>query len=337
MKKRTIPVFVPHLGCPNDCSFCNQKKITGTEKNTVSAGDVHRIVGEHLKTIEREDTHIEIGFFGGSFTGIDQVLQEELLGAAQSYLNEKKVDGIRLSTRPDYMDEETVARLQAFGVTTVELGVQSMDDEVLNKNLRGHTAEDTVRASRLIKNSGMALGHQVMPGLFGDSPETFRETVRKSIELSPDCVRIYPTLVIRDTRLSDWYREGKFKPLSLSDAVNQSKEAVLAYRDHGISVIRVGLLASDTIRPEADVVAGPYHPAFGELVESAIVCDALISELSEKKAEKVELMVHPRFVSTLVGEKRGNIKKIQEIYPSLQIKIVQDNTINFGEWRILCI
>ena len=337
MKKRTIPVFVPHLGCPNDCSFCNQKKITGIEKKSVSADDVHRIVSQHLKTIEREHAHIEIGFFGGSFTGIDKALQEELLGAAQSYLKAGKIDGIRLSTRPDYIDEETIERLQSFGVTTVELGVQSMDDEVLIKNLRGHTAEDTVRASRLIKNSGIALGHQVMPGLYGDSPEGFRETVQKSIALSPDCVRIYPTLVIRDTRLCEWYRAGKFTPLSLSEAVDQSKEAVLAYRAHGISVIRVGLLASDTISVDADVVAGPYHPAFGELVESAIVCDAIISELSEKNEESVEIKVHPHFVSTLVGEKRGNIKKIQETYPSLQIKIVQDDAINFGEWRILCI
>ncbi len=337
MKTRTIPIFVPHFGCPNDCSFCNQKKITGTERKSVSASDVHRIVGQHLTTIGRENTHIEIGFFGGSFTGIDKELQEELLAAAQSYVKEKTVDGIRLSTRPDYINEEVVERLRNFGVTTIELGVQSMDDEVLRKNLRGHTAEDTVRASRLIKHSGISLGHQVMPGLFGDDMETFRDTIRKSVALLPDCVRIYPTLVLRDTKLYEWYCEGTYTPLSLAEAVDICKEAVTEYRKHGISVIRIGLLTSDVMKIDGAFVGGPYHPAFGELVESAIVYDRLKEELSGRKARRIQIAVHPHFVSTLLGNKKDNIRRLKETFPLQQIEVVQNDEIKFGEWRILCI
>lgn len=337
MKKHiNIPIFVPHLGCPNDCSFCNQKKITGVS-TTVTAADVRETVENHLKTIDTNSCDIEIGFFGGSFTGIEPSLQEELLGAAYKFLNSGMINGIRLSTRPDYIDEIVLERLNRFGVTTVELGAQSMNDDVLKKNMRGHTAADTIKASALIKSYNIGLGHQVMLGLPTDTKETAIDTVKKIIELKPDCARIYPTLVIRDTMLAHWYENGSYMPLTLSDAINQSKEALKLFRQADINVIRIGLLSSDNINPDADVLAGPYHPAFGELVESELVYDELCKQMASIDGETVEISVNPRFVSTLVGCKRENIKRLKETFRLRDIKIVQDGSVKLGNWRVKCI
>ena len=335
-KHRTIPIFVPHLGCPNDCSFCNQKKITGAD-TAVSALDVTAKIKEYLVTMDRSENDIEVGFFGGSFTGISAKMQEELLDAAYSFLKDGDIDGIRLSTRPDYIDETTLKRLKSYGVTTVELGVQSMNDDVLSKNLRGHTVDDIVLASDMIRRFGINLGHQVMPGLPGDTPEIFAETVRKSIELKPDCVRIYPTLVIRDTLLARWYREGEYKPLELSDAIKQCKYAVKEYRKANVNVIRTGLLGSDNINTDADVIAGPCHPAFGELVESALVYDEVSSELLNCREENVLIYVNPRFVSVMVGQKRENIERWKKEFELKKLDVVQDENVKLGEWRIVCI
>lgn len=335
-KHRTIPIFVPHLGCPNDCSFCNQKKITGADTE-VFAGDVTAKIKEYLTTIDRNENDIEVGFFGGSFTGISAKMQEELLGVAYSFLKNGDIDGIRLSTRPDYIDEDTLNRLKRFGVTTVELGVQSMNDDVLRKNLRGHTSEDIVLASDMIRSYGINLGHQVMPGLPGDTSEIFAQTVRKSIELKPDCVRIYPTLVIKDTLLARWYSEGEYKPLELSDAIEQCKYAVKEYRKANVNVIRTGLLGSDNINTDADVIAGPCHPAFGELVESAIVYDDISSELSDYRGKSVALYVNPRSVSVMVGHKRENIERWKKECELQKIDVVQDENVKLGEWRTVCI
>ena len=335
-KHRTIPIFVPHLGCPNDCSFCNQKKITGTDTD-VSAEDVTAKIEGYLKTMDKNENIIEVGFFGGSFTGISASMQEKLLGATYTFLKNGDIDGIRLSTRPDYIDEITLNRLKSFGVTTIELGVQSMDDEVLKKNLRGHTAADVVFASELIKIYDIKLGHQVMPGLPGDTYDTFKETVRKSIELKPDCVRLYPTLVIRDTLLARWYKEGEYEPLSLKEAVNQCKFAANEYRKANINVIRIGLLGSENINTEADVISGPCHPAFGELVESAIVYDEVFSELLNCVKKNVAIYVNPRFVSVMVGQKRENIESWKKEFELKKLDIVQDENVKLGEWRIVCI
>lgn len=335
----TIPIFVPHLGCPNDCSFCNQKKITGVQE-PVLPETVASIAGQYLHTVSRAETVVEIGFFGGSFTGIPEEQQEALLSAAYSFAERGMIDGIRLSTRPDYIDEAVLKRLLRYGVTTVELGVQSMDDGVLKKNLRGHTAADTVLASEMIRSYGLGLGHQVMLGLPGDSADTARKSVAKMIALSPACARIYPTLVIRDTLLARWYREGSYTPLSLAEAVRQSKEALRQFREAGVRVIRVGLLNSESISTERDVLAGPFHPAFGELVESALTYDGLAGELSkmeETEGKTLQIVVHPRFVSTLVGCKKGNLKSLISQFMLRDVRVVQDESVEIGGWRMLCI
>ena len=219
MKTYNIPIFVPHRGCPFDCVFCNQKRITGTQKE-VTADDVHNIIGEYLKTLPSKNRRIEAAFFGGSFTGIPINEQSELLAAANEYLKKGDIDGIRLSTRPDYIDKEILDNLLKYGVTTIELGVQSMDDSVLKSSNRGHTRKDVINAVRLIKEYSFTLGLQMMTGLPGDTDEKSLYTADEIIKLKPDIVRIYPTLTIKDTFLEKMYLTGKYQPQSVDEAVN---------------------------------------------------------------------------------------------------------------------
>ncbi len=335
-KHKTIPVFVPHFGCPNNCSFCNQKKITGMAC-PVTPEMAEKTIEESLKTIDRTSCSVEVGFFGGSFTGIPAREQEALLAAAYRFADTGKIDGIRLSTRPDYIDETVLSRLKHYGVTMVELGVQSMDEDVLRKNLRGHTAEDAVRASQMIRAAGIRLGHQVMLGLPSDNREKALKSVRQLIRLKPDCARIYPTLVIRDTLLAQWYQNGSYTPLHLAEAVDLSKEVLKRFRAAKVQVIRVGLMNSDGIKIGEDVLAGPYHPAFGELVESALVYDSVSQELKKNAGKTLQIAVHPRFVSAFVGLKRENINRWKLDFALKEIRIIQDEQVKYGEWRILCI
>ena len=244
MKTYNIPIFVPHRGCPFDCVFCNQKRITGTQKE-VTADDVHNIIGEYLKTLPSKNRRIEAAFFGGSFTGIPINEQSELLAAANEYLKKGDIDGIRLSTRPDYIDKEILDNLLKYGVTTIELGVQSMDDSVLKSSNRGHTREDVINAVKLIKEYPFTLGLQMMTGLPGDTDEKSLYTADEIIKLKPDIVRIYPTLTIKDTFLEKMYLTGKYKPQSVDEAVNLAKQLLLKFEKNNITVIRVGLQSTD--------------------------------------------------------------------------------------------
>jgi len=226
MKTYNIPIFVPHRGCPFDCVFCNQKRITGTQKE-VTADDVHNIIGEYLKTLPSKNRRIEAAFFGGSFTGIPINEQSELLAAANEYLKKGDIDGIRLSTRPDYIDKEILDNLLKYGVTTIELGVQSMDDSVLKSSNRGHTRKDVINAVKLIKEYPFTLGLQMMTGLPGDTDEKSLYTADEIIKLKPDIVRIYPTLTIKDTFLEKMYLTGKYKPQSVDEAGKFCKKPFL--------------------------------------------------------------------------------------------------------------
>lgn len=327
IKHKTIPIFVSHMGCPNDCSFCNQRKITG-HTETVTAKKADEIIMNSLKTVP-ENSDVEIGFFGGSFTGIEKELQEELLLVAQKYVNNGEVKSIRLSTRPDYIDAEIVKMLKSYGVTTVELGAQSMDDEVLKLNRRGHLSTDTVNASEIIKSEGLKLGLQMMTGLYGDTREKCLKTAEEIIALEPDCVRIYPTLVLKDTYLDELFSLGKYVPQSLDDAVSLCADLRLMFDKENISVIRMGLMSSDNINPEKDVSAGPFHDAFGELVLSEIYFRNLKKEIKKDST----ILVNPKSVSAFVGDKKKNIKKMEE--SGYKIKFKQDKKIPCGEFRIL--
>lgn len=329
MKKQyIIPIFVPHLGCPNDCTFCNQKKISGQLKD-VSTQDVKDTIDFYLNNFKEADSYKEVAFYGGSFTGIDIELQEALLKTVYEYIKEKKVDGIRISTRPDYIDKHTLKRLKKYKVKTIELGVQSTNDYVLEKCKRGHTFEDVVYASKLIRRYGFKLGHQMMIGLPESSELDDINTAKALIKLKPKIVRIYPVLVIKGTELEKQYRNGEYEPLTVSQAVERCKEICYLFTKKRIKIIRIGLQSTETItspnKPNSEVVAGPYHETFRQLVESSIYYDTIVEKIKKfnTKVKEVEVIVNPQNINNVIGYKKENILKIKEMY-DIDVLIKQD-------------
>lgn len=329
MKYYNIPIFVPHEGCPFNCTFCNQKRITGAD-TSVTPKEISNIIEEHLKTLPKTDRYVEAAFFGGSFTGISAEKQEEFLSIAFQYVREGKIDGIRLSTRPDYITPEIIERLLRYGVTTVELGVQSMDSEVLRLSARGHTAEDVENAAELIKKSGIRLGLQMMTGLPGDTPKKSEETARRIIELEPDCVRIYPTLVVRGTPLEKMYNDGSYRPQTLEEAVSLCKKLLVMFRKADIEVIRVALVTTDEISDKGAVVAGPFHSAFRELCEGEIYYDEMCAVLDRSRV--TGFYVNPAEMSKAIGNRRRNVIRIKEKY-NIDIIIKPSDDIEKGMLR----
>lgn len=338
MKKQyIIPIFVPHLGCPNDCVFCNQKSISGQTKQ-VTKEDVKNIIEEHLKYIKK-DSKVEVAFFGGSFTGIEEEKQEELLSAAYEYVKQKKVYSIRISTRPDYIDKKILKRLKKYKVKTIELGVQSANDYILKKAGRGHTFEDVVKASKLIKWYGFELGHQMMVGLPESTTVDEINTAKQLIKLKPKMVRIYPVLVIKNTKLEKDYQEGKYKPLTVTQAVEICKELVKLFVKKHIEVIRIGLQPTDTItNPEeekSEVVAGPFHPAFRQLVESGMWYDVIVEKIKQlnTKVKEVVVTVNPVDVNNVIGQRKDNINNLREVY-DVDLIVKADEKIKQGKSKI---
>ena len=320
MKKQyIIPIFVPHLGCPNECTFCNQRKISGEQKN-VTKEDVKNIIEYYLESFKEKDSKVEVAFFGGSFTAIEPNLQEELLQAAYEYIKAKKIDSIRISTRPDCIDKKVLKRLKKYKVKTIELGVQSTNDYILEKCKRGHTFDDVKKASKLIRWKGFTLGHQMMVGLPDSTILDEMNTAKDLAKLKPKMVRIYPVLVIRGTELEKEYLAGDYEPLALEQAIERCKELCYFFGKKKINVIRIGLQNTETIcNPEkegSDVVAGPYHETFRQLVESSIYYDTIVEKIKEfnTKVKEVEVKVHPQNVSNVVGFKKQNIQKLKNTY-----------------------
>lgn len=337
-KEYVIPVFVPHLGCPNDCIFCNQKSISGQKKN-VTKEEAKKIIDNFLENIKDKDAKKEIAFFGGSFTGIDENVQEELLQVAYEYIEKGQVDSIRISTRPDYINKEILKRLKKYKVKTIELGVQSANDYILGRANRGHTFKDVEKASKLIRWYGFNLGHQMMVGL----PESNRideiNTAKALIKLKPKMVRIYPVLVIKGTKLEKEYNEGIYEPLSLVQAVETCKQLVRMFTDKKIEVIRVGLQNTDEIcnpeNKESEVVAGPFHPAFGQLVESSMWYDAIVEKIKKLnvKVKEVQVTVNPIDANNVIGHKKENVIKLKDTY-EVDLIVKQDEKIKHGKSKI---
>lgn len=319
-----IPIFMPHLGCPFDCIYCNQKRISST-MNAPNPEDIKEIVDKHLATIPH-DSHIEIAFFGGSFTAIAKELQIEYLEAVQPYLRNDQVNSIRLSTRPDFIDPQTLDLLRGYGVKTIELGVQSLNDEVLKKSCRDYGIDDVFKASHLIKSFGIKLGIQLMIGLPGDKYEYDIETTQKTISIRPNMVRIYPTLVIKDTALESLYKKGLYSPLSLDEAVSTTKVMYLFFTANDINVIRMGLYPSEELRSSDTVVAGPFHPAFGELVEQEVFYDQIsyLLELAIKEESMGNFLfvyVNPKDMSKMIGNKKRNIMRLKDKYHLAEVVV----------------
>ena len=305
MRKYNIPIFIPHRGCPHDCAFCNQRKITGVDTE-ITPEIVEKQISEFLKTIDKGNSTAEIAFFGGSFTGLEPETQEDFLKVANKFLSD--ISGIRLSTRPDYINDDVVALLKKYNVTTVELGVQSSDDLVLQMNSRGHTFDDVIKASELIKNNGIALGHQMMLGMYGSNPQKDMKTVADIVGLEPVCVRIYPVVILKGTALEDLYNDGLYIPYSIMEAAELAKDALCIFEKNGIDVIRIGLHSSEELESDGNIIAGPYHQAFGELVESIVFREKIEAEVKKQKLTDGEFLYRCKKneTSKVIGHKKMN-------------------------------
>lgn len=316
-RRSIIPIFVPHLGCPKQCVFCDQKRISGSPL-PACASDVRAA----LDAAEGQGMRgAQLAFYGGSFTAVSVAKQEELLGAAQEYIDRGVIESIRLSTRPDAIDEPALARLRRYRVETVELGSQSMDDAVLEASGRGHTAADTARAAALLKAGGFKLVLQMMTGLPGSSDASDIETARRIIALAPDGVRIYPTVIVRDTPLYDLWRAGQYREHTVADAVRVCADILPLFEAAGIPVIRLGLNPTDKLSA-GQAVAGAYHPALGELVRSERLRRQAMELLRDVPAgASVTLGVAPRFVSAMIGQKRETVERIGRDKQLREVKI----------------
>lgn len=337
-KEYIIPIFVPHLGCPNNCTFCNQKKISGQTK-MVTKQDVKDTIVYYLKNFKDDHKYVEVAFFGGSFTAIEKEKQEELLEAVQEYIENKKVHSIRVSTRPDCIDKDILKRLKKYHVKTIELGVQSTNNYILSRCKRGHTGEDVKKASKLIRRYGFVLGHQMMVGLPESTKQDEINTAKELIKLKPEIVRIYPVLVIKDTELDEEYQRGEYTPLTVGQAVERCKEIVDLFNRKKITVIRIGLQNTEEITDpslkESSVVAGPYHPAFRQLVESSMWYDSIVNEIKKvnAKVKKVKIKANDKNVNNIIGHKKENITKLKEVY-DVDVIIEKDDNIKPGKFEM---
>lgn len=322
MKKGNISIFVPHIGCPHKCSFCNQNTITG-QQSAPRPSDVEDAVKTAL---QREDYEYEIAFFGGSFTAIEREYMLSLLEAAKPFIDGKRVKGIRCSTRPDFIDDEILTLLKCYGVTAIELGAQSMDDDVLKKNMRGHTSDDVRRASRLIKSRGIELGLQMMTGLYGSSAEKDIYTAREIIKLSPKTVRIYPTVVLQNTYLGTLYKSGEYVTDTLDETVSLCARLIPMFAENDIKIIRLGLHASEDIKKS--ILAGGYHESLGELVQSEI----MLQKILNYAAGDYTVYINQKSISKLIGNKKRNMSVLKN--KGYNIKTEFDNSLNVNELRL---
>lgn len=318
-----IPIFVPHYGCPNDCVFCNQRKITGLSTD-LTEEDVEEIILNHLKSF-KDNSFIEIAFYGGSFTAIDINIQKKLLNVALKYKKNGRVNEIRISTRPDSIDDNILSMLKEFQVNTIELGVQSLDYDVLALSNRGHLPSHVYEACKLIKRYDFDLGLQMMLGLPGDTFIKSINTANEFIRLEPECVRIYPTLVIKSTQLEEDYLKGLYKPMSLDEAIKLSAILLIMFKLEDINVIRVGLQPTENIQLGKDVVAGPFHPAFRQLVEANIIRKILDFYFLDKQIDtnmkNLKIESYRKNVSNIAGQKSSNIKYMKDQYKFNEIKL----------------
>lgn len=358
-KHAIIPIFIPHLGCPYDCVFCNQREITAR----TAAPDTRQVdatIKQWLTTLQ--DAEVEIAFYGGSFTGIPMDMQSAYLDVAKKYKDRGIVKKLHLSTRPDFIDEEILENLRAHGVDVIELGAQSFDDRVLALSNRGHTADDTRRASRLIRSYGFELGIQLMIGLPGDSRESCVMSAREAVKLEPELARLYPTIVLDDTRLYQMYREGLYTPLTREEAVATTADMYRILDDAGIRIMRVGLKSTDIIGDGGAINGGTYHPAFRQLVEGRIAREKIepLLEKASSQAEaqaadagdgsageerganiwrdrtlKVDVFSSPAWFSNMIGNSGENRKRFAEEFLRLNIRYRSDPDIRDGGFRVV--
>lgn len=341
MKKHAIiPVFIPHRGCPNDCIFCNQKKITARQ-SAVAGKDVENIIETWLSTLENRGIEcIEVAFFGGSFTGIPIEDQSDYLAIAGKYKAAGRIHKIHMSTRPDYIDKRILDNLKKYGTDTIELGVQSFDDKVLELAGRGHDSQVVYKSSQLIKDYGFELGIQLMIGLPGDSLETCIHSALETVKIAPQLARLYPTVVIKDTELYNQYLDGRYTPLSQEEAVLRTKEMYKILCNAGINIIRVGLKSTDVINEEgSNVSGGTFHPAFRQLVEGEIAREIIENQLEGMDFDrsiktKVFFTSRSDDFSNMIGNDKRNKKIFLEKYPYLNILYKVNDSLAKNQYEV---
>ena len=322
MKHANIAVFVPHSGCPQQCSFCNQRTISGQSKQP-TADDV-AVACQTAMAQGCEGREVQLAFFGGSFTAIDRAYMLSLLEAAQVYIKNGFLNGgIRISTRPDFIDDEVLTLLQKYGVRAIELGAQSTDEEVLNINRRGHTSVDIFKAAEKIKSYGFELGLQMMTGLYGSTAEKDKKTALDFISMRPDTVRIYPTVVLKNTMLGELFGRGEYNPPDVEKTVELCAGLLELFENSDIKVIRLGLHAQDGV--EQDYLAGAYHPALRELCEGEQFYRRILDKLKDKPEGSYEILVNKKDISKATGQKKKNLLRLKN--NGYNCKISGDATI----------
>ena len=332
-KHLIVPIFIPNQGCPHRCIYCQQEKITAQPTRIVNAFTIKQILDGAVKSTGFDTgREPEIAFYGGTFTRMPLDRMAELLGAVAPYLKSGFFRSIRVSTRPDALDEERLDLIKSYGVSTVELGVQSMDDGVLELSLRGHTSRDTFESVHLLRRHGFKVGIQLMPGLPGDSEKKFMKTVEEVIKLRPDMVRLYPTVVIRGTELAKWYQEKKYHPLRLEEAVNICQQSCVRLEGNGIPVIRIGLMSSPSLLRAGQIVAGPWHRAFGFLVRSGIHFKKIESYLPRKgKVTRFRIMAPYKEIPLVRGYKNKGLHLIEYKTGARVTDVIPDESIPSGQ------
>jgi histone acetyltransferase (RNA polymerase elongator complex component) len=331
-----IPIFLPHAGCPHRCVFCNQISITGANHGAVGPDKIRNQIREFLKYRKENRKPVQIAFFGGNFLGLKFEDIKSWLDLAGEFVSRGLVDGIRFSTRPDTIDKGRLDILENYPVSTVELGAQSMDDEVLALAGRGHSASETIRAVEALKERQFGVGLQMMVGLPGDSEARSLATACKIADLIPECVRIYPTVVLENSRLAQWFKKGEYQPLSLEEAVTLVKKVFLLFKQEGIEVIRMGLQASDDLEDGSTVLAGPHHPAFGHLVYSEIFYDNALAAIKSAGIvnNSITIFVNPRSISKMRGLKNSNIKRLKKQFRFDLVEVKPDASLAADEVNI---
>ncbi|MFZ0244013.1 MAG: radical SAM protein [Desulfobacterales bacterium] len=322
-----VPVFLPHAGCPHRCVFCNQAAITRAPSDRPPESELENAIVRFLGYSPQRHSTVQIAFFGGNFLGQDTAAIHACLTLAQRFVEDDRVESIRFSTRPDTIDRQRLHMLAGYRVRTIELGAQSMVDEVLDRSQRGHTAAHTTAAVKRLKAEGYAVGLQMMVGLPGDTAGRAVETAQRLVDLQPDFIRIYPTIVLKGSLLAAWYHAGRYTPLSLENAIDQVKELYLIFYRAGIPVIRMGLQTAGELITDDKVVAGPCHPAFGHLVHAALfleMADRLLAHRPRDCGAALVLQSHPRSISKLNGLKRGNIEALRRRYRLPHLAVEQD-------------
>jgi histone acetyltransferase (RNA polymerase elongator complex component) len=331
-----VPVFLPFQGCLHRCVYCDQEKITSQAARPLQPVRFTNLIEQAMRS-RRFNSSVkpEVAFYGGTFTRLPRARMQELLEAVAPYLKDGAFHSIRLSTRPDGLDNQVVSLLRRLGVGTVELGAQSMDDEVLKLSQRGHSAGDTVRSVHLLREQGLRVGIQLMPGLPGDSKEKFLATVDRIIALRPDMVRLYPTVVIRGTELAHWYCRGVYEPWRIDEALEVCTESVLRLERSAIPVIRIGLMTSPSLREPGQIVAGPWHEAFGHMVRSSVYHRRIESFLPQwGEVGRIGLRVHPREVPLMRGFKNKGIRDVEVKTGAIVQCVLPDDSISAGHVRV---